>query len=1139
MGIFLQIFFTFILGIVLFGFFFNEFGHLVLAFLISYLVINNIKLKRTISKLQYLIDKISKDSEGAAGSEVSEQPNLEEQASEDQSVKKIRYRYKENQYGYHDRVDSQHQSQPQQQSQKATTSVQNEDEETSAEGNEQQNNTKEELAASAEAPLLDVSSCLDGEKKESAEQKAGEEKQKLAASRAPVSSSCSQSQTTLNIDRPKSSKLGEESLEGKCDQLFDRVTSFVIQKVKDYFTSGNTIVRVGIIVLFFGVAFLLKYVSEHTQLPVELRYIAAACGGLALLVFGWRLRNKNFGYSLTLQGGGIGILYLTVFAALRISHILSPTATFALLVIIVVLASIISVLQNAPALAIISILGGFFAPIIASTGTGDFVYLFSYYLILNIGIAIIAWFKSWRTLNLIGFAFTFVIGLIWGLKYYQPEYYDSIQPFLIAYFLLYSFISIAFTIKQTDVGIKYIDSTLIFGTPIAAFGLQAAIVKNISMGAGISAAVIGAYYIVITYLLLKLYGSRAKLLLESFLAFGVGFLTLAIPLASSDGRITSASWAVEGVALLWIGLKQGRTLARIAGSSLILLGSAAFAIGLKFDPMPYTAEIIPFLNSDFIGVALITLSSFAGGLMLIKNGANIFKFEQQILCVFLIIYGYAWWIFGGAMQLRYFAAANQILAVGAFISFTALATSFYGYKKQMLLFFRLGCVSLLPGFLLAIKAILLMDGDDSLFINHEFIAVLILAISTLVISLYGHLYKAAEKIQVDSNFLLLILLYGIGMIIIIALGDLHNKLHFGDWTVASTVFCCLFFSFWGYISGKINWNWLRIFYLFIIPAAIFFMFCNITNDINLHENLGFVVFPLAISLGYYLLHNCDAKPQFNSQWLHFCYAVIFTAMVCWQFENLLQWIFEVQSNLLINSIWGIIPTMVLAATILHRNSPKWPVNNHKQIYTLYIPVAAMFWMLLWMLIINLSKPAVTSFGEYLPVINAYDITQIFMVVTTWAAYKTLFANTNQVNKEYVYTTLFVTVFALINFSLLRTLFYWFDIGYTPKAILDSVLAQTCISILWGICGMGIMILSSKKMWRPVWIAGAVIIGGLVIKLFVIDTSGIGTIERIVAFITVGIVLLITGYFAPVPPSDLESNEQLSNQSSKQSGLAGE
>ena len=94
-------------------------------------------------------------------------------------------------------------------------------------------------------------------------------------------------------------------------------------------------------------------------------------GAIALLVIGWRLRLGREVYAQVLQGGGVGILYLTTFAALRLYSLIPPTSAFAVLVAVAVLSAIMSVLQNACPLAVIGISGGFLAPVLTSTGGGS------------------------------------------------------------------------------------------------------------------------------------------------------------------------------------------------------------------------------------------------------------------------------------------------------------------------------------------------------------------------------------------------------------------------------------------------------------------------------------------------------------------------------------------------------------------------------------------------------------------------------------------------------------------------------------------------------------------------------------------------------------------------------------------------
>jgi len=157
---------------------------------------------------------------------------------------------------------------------------------------------------------------------------------------------------------------------------------------------GNTLVRIGIVVLFFGVAFLVKYAAEHANIPIELRLAGVALGAIVLLGIGWRLRLTRPGYGLVLQGGGIGVLYLTVFAAFRIWQLLPPGIVLGLLVAMAVFSAMLAVLQDSRSLATVGVTGGFLAPVLASTGGGSHVMLFSFYALLNLGILCIAWYKA-------------------------------------------------------------------------------------------------------------------------------------------------------------------------------------------------------------------------------------------------------------------------------------------------------------------------------------------------------------------------------------------------------------------------------------------------------------------------------------------------------------------------------------------------------------------------------------------------------------------------------------------------------------------------------------------------------------------------------------------------------------------------
>jgi len=333
-------------------------------------------------------------------------------------------------------------------------------------------------------------------------------------------------------------------------------TSALEAAIRRLFSGENLLVKLGVVILFFGVSFLVKYAAQMGLFPIQLRLTAAALGGCALLGIGWRLRERRAEYALALQGGGIGILYLTTYAAFRLFALIPDLPAFGLLVAISVLCGTLALLQDSRTLALFGISGGFVAPLLASIGSGDPRPLFGYYLVLNAGIIGVAWFRSWRPLNLAGFLYTFVFGTIWAAQFYRPTHFAAVEPFLVIFFLMYVAVAVLFAFRQPPDLKGMLDGTLVFGTPIVAFALQAGLVEHYRYGLAWSALGVGLIYLALAAALLRC--ERAlQPLAEAFLAFGTVFLTLAIPLAF-DGRWTSAAWAVEGAGLLWAGFRQER-----------------------------------------------------------------------------------------------------------------------------------------------------------------------------------------------------------------------------------------------------------------------------------------------------------------------------------------------------------------------------------------------------------------------------------------------------------------------------------------------------------------------------------------------------------------------------------------------------
>lgn len=1019
-----------------------------------------------------------------------------------------------------------------------------------------------------------------------------------------------------------------------------------LAKIKDwvvgYFTGGNSLVRTGMLVLFVGVAFLLKYVAERTVVPVEFRYVGIVAGSLVLLILGWRLRHKRPGFALSLQGGGIGVLYLTLFAAMRLHQLLPASAVLLCLIGIVVLSATLAVLQNSMALAVIGVLGGFAAPILTSTGSGSHVQLFAYYLLLNISVFGIAWFKSWRLLNLLGFFATFAVGSLWGIKYYQPAYFSSVEPFLIAHFLLYVLIAVFFAFKQPP-NLKGInDGTLIFGTPIVVFSLQAGLVKDMTYGLAYSALILGVFYISLAFIVKQLHRPYFKNLIESFIALGVGFATLAIPLGF-DGRVTSAMWVAEASAMVWVGVRQQRILPRFSGYALALLGSLAFFV----EPAG-NLDVLPFLNADFVGVLIVVAASLFMGLYARKHAEHLLPIESPWVTRMMVISAICWWTMGGFVELEKHFSEQSYLLFQLWMLTTVVILLFWGQR----LAYRLMIVGalILNGLMLFVLIdIPGFNPNAVMFWNIRFLTLLVVAMFYLRMAVYWQqtdwLQSARWKILVSRYFLVVgVLLWLLAMTL-----EIHKFLpikqllwkellmattaglllwyghrrHWDDfkwmavivtllmlvpvfltlgtqvWFIPSLeqdpvpVFNVSFMAILIYFvthflvgnywqknmleSSKYSWlvsrtllalalfawvlngmieadkyftllHWIPVVLAFVSASFVLFIWAAhhlnwldlheikygmtplllflavlIPNYQDFHEGFGWLSWLIAFMVNYWILKVYDHKDFKLTEHYHVLSLWVLSYVLVYEFAALLAIQLGYEniwySASFTGSLW-VISTLVYSL----RTRLTWPLLKHAKAYFQWaMPV--MIWTL-WLLvmILNTNDPGDLLGIPYLPVLNIIDILGLLVI---WLAIKLQQNNENGLfikDMKFKYALLAGTAFLMLNATMLRCFHYWYGIDYQLNDLMSSFMVQTGFSILWAATAVTLMVLAARKYWRHVWLLGLGLMILVVAKLFLVDMSASGSIERIVAFLTVGFLLSLVGYFSPLPPDINKGNE---------------
>jgi len=434
-----------------------------------------------------------------------------------------------------------------------------------------------------------------------------------------------------------------------------------------WFTEGNVPVKVGMLVLFAGVAALLKYASDagllHTPPALRVSMIAlAAMGGLA---FGWRKRETQRVFALSLQGGAIGVLVMTVFAAFRLYDLMPAGAAFALLVVLVAGIGVLAVVQDALALAVLGLIAGFAAPILVSTGNGSHVALFSYYAVLNLAILGIAWKRSWRVLNLLGFIATFAVGSAWGVLKYDHSLFASTEPFLVLNFLFYLFIPLLHVLRAPVDRRLVIDGCLMFGNPLISLLLQGALLDWDGKSLAISTLVAAAIYITVAYATRRLPAMR--LLRDTWAILAVALATLTVPLALR-ADVTGSIFALEGAGLIWLGLRQQRWFATWSGIALQLFAALALLVDRGMHGGMDAAW--PVLNRECLSALMLVVAGFASSALFARLGNG--RAVHRVLAFVLYGWGMLWWIAASAQEISHFVPeADAFAAWLAWLAFTA------------------------------------------------------------------------------------------------------------------------------------------------------------------------------------------------------------------------------------------------------------------------------------------------------------------------------------------------------------------------------------------------------------------------------------------------------------------------------------
>lgn len=208
--------------------------------------------------------------------------------------------------------------------------------------------------------------------------------------------------------------------------------------------------------------------------------------------------------------------------------------------------------------------------------------------------------------------------------------------------------------------------------------------------------------------------------------------------------------------------------------------------------------------------------------------------------------------------------------------------------------------------------------------------------------------------------------------------------------------------------------------------------------------------------------------------------------------------------------------MALSAAVRRR---AWPFREWPALYACLAPIPAVVALLVLLVVTNFQDGVVYR-QTWLPLVNPLEEGAAFALLGLVVFYRAVdryYPALLAQARPWPAVALMAFGFWWLNGALMRALAWYGDVAWNMASLWDSRLIQTSFALFWMLSALVVMIHATRRASRQEWLCGAALLGVVMVKLMLVDSAGGGGLSRAVAFIGVAILVLIVGYFSPLPP----------------------
>jgi uncharacterized membrane protein len=265
------------------------------------------------------------------------------------------------------------------------------------------------------------------------------------------------------------------------------------------------------------------------------------------------------------------------------------------------------------------------------------------------------------------------------------------------------------------------------------------------------------------------------------------------------------------------------------------------------------------------------------------------------------------------------------------------------------------------------------------------------------------------------------------------------------------------------------------------------------------------------------LRQAEQQPALPALW-HAGYWWFLTLLSTWNIAAVLHgpWPDSVWSEV----VWGALPLAFAALMLRLRGSAAWPFAAHPGAYFGWGWAGMLLYLLLWLLVAG-EQAGDPDPLPYIVLVNPLELVQLAVLLLAVVWIRRLPPHEQVNTRQGAWVGLAAVSFLWVNLVAIRAVHFYADVAYPVEHIFDSDAFQTTASILWTAIALALMGIGTRRSLRSSWLAGAALLGVVLVKLFAFDLGRLDMLARIVSFLSVGVLMLVIGYFAPLPPNRTE------------------